>query len=244
MTSNTSGGTSRPASQPGSKGANRSVPQPPSYPRLDELTPDVEQLVVATVGALLIGVLFIVLPEKLTVGPSWLLLVLETVLLAPSLASGLLARRHLPFRLARGLALSLTILVTLDLIVSVVEMVIHLPILKGASLLKTGATLYAINVLVFAVWYWEIDHGGPIKRLISKRVAVDFQFPQQNAGNPQRWLPGFIDYLFLAFCTSTALSPADTVPLTWRAKMLMMTQSIIALIVLAIIVGRSINVLS
>jgi hypothetical protein len=211
---------------------------------LDEAVPDIEQLVVAAIGALLIGVLFIVLPAKLTVGPSWLLLVLEVLLLAPPLGVAMVTRRHLPFRIARSLALSLTILVTLGLILSVGEMVTHLSTLKGAQLLKTGATLYAINVLVFAVWYWEMDHGGPIKRLISKRVAVDFQFPQHATGNQQRWLPGFIDYLFLAFCTSTALSPADTLPLTRRAKLLMMTQSIIALVVLAIIVGRSINILT
>lgn len=193
---------------------------------------------------MLIGVLFIVLPARITFGPSWLLLVLEALLLTPSLATALVARRHLPFRIARGLAVTLTILVTGDLILSVGAMVRNLPTLRGAPLLETGATLYSINVLVFAAWYWEIDHGGPIKRMISKRVAVDFQFPQHASGNPQRWLPGFIDYLFLAFCTSTALSPADTMPLTWRAKLLMMMQSIIALIVLAIIVGRSINVLT
>lgn len=226
-------------------GARRqqSRPQIPSR-QPDESLPDIEQLVVATLGALLIGVLFILLPEKLTVGPNWLVLVLEVILLAPSLAAGVLARRHLPVRLARSLAIGLLVLVTAGLVISVVEMVQQLPSLRGATLLKTGASLYAINVLVFAVWYWEIDHGGPFKRLISKRIAVDFQFPQQAGGNPTRWLPGFIDYLFLAFCTSTALSPADTVPLTRRAKMLMMTQSIIALIVLAIIVGRSINVLT
>jgi uncharacterized membrane protein len=240
MSSNTQGGTNRPAG-PGQ--SNQSQPEHVAR-KIEELAPDIEQLVVATFGALLIGVLYIVLPTALTLGPNWLLLVLEIILLAPTFIVGTVRRRHLPFRIARGLALILTVLVTAGLVISVFEMVTHLSTLKGATLLKTGATLYAINVLVFSVWYWEIDHGGPMKRFISKRIAVDFQFPQQAGGNPTRWLPGFVDYLFLAFCTSTALSPADTVPLTRRAKMLMMAQSIIALIVLAIIVGRSINVLS
>lgn len=226
-------------------GARRQQPRrqiPTRQP--DESLPDIQQLVVATLGALMIGVLFILLPDRLTIGPRWLVLALEVVLLAPSLFAGVLARRHLPFRIARSLAIGLLVLVTAGLVISVFEMITQLSALRGPTLLKTGASLYAINVLVFAVWYWEIDHGGPFKRLTSKRIAIDFQFPQQAAGNPTRWLPGFVDYLFLAFCTSTALSPADTVPLTRRAKALMMTQSVIALIVLAIIVGRSINVLS
>ncbi|HKV84405.1 MAG TPA: hypothetical protein VJN88_07605 [Ktedonobacterales bacterium] len=239
MSSNSRGATNR----PGGPGQS-TQPSEQIVRRIEELSPDVEQILVATVGALLIGVLYIVLPSALTLGPNWLLLVVEAILLAPPFVAGIVRRRHLPFRVARGLALSLTLLVTAGLVISVFEMVTHLSTLKGATLLKTGATLYAINVLVFAVWYWEVDHGGPMKRLISKRIAVDFQFVQQVGGNPTRWLPGFIDYLFLAFCTSTALSPADTMPLTRRAKMLMMTQSIIALIVLAIIVGRSINILS
>lgn len=243
MSTNTRGGVNRPITPSQSKGSQLS-PEQQFARKLEELAPDIEQLLVATVGMLLIGVLFIILPERLTFGPKWLPLVLEAILLLPTLSAGLLRRRHLPFRIARSLAISLTVLVTASLIGSVIEMVTSLSTLKGATLLKTGATLYAINVLVFSVWYWEIDHGGPIKRMISRRVAVDFQFPQQAGGNPQRWLPGFIDYLFLAFCTSTALSPADTMPLTRRAKLLMMMQSIIALIVLAIIVGRSINVLS
>lgn len=249
MSTNSRGGTNQQAAPRRAKGqhlpANVSQSQFEELRRrIDESVPDIEQLLVATGGILLIGVLFIVLPGQVTLGPSWLLLVLEALLLAPSLVSGIIARRHLPFRLARSLAMTLTILVTGDLILSVGALVRNLTTLRGASLLETGATLYTINVLVFAAWYWEIDHGGPIKRMIARRVAVDFQFPQHAAGNPQRWLPGFVDYLFLAFCTSTALSPADTVPLTRRAKLLMMMQSIIALIVLAIIVGRSINVLT
>ncbi|MGH2486992.1 MAG: hypothetical protein ACRDHE_13365, partial [Ktedonobacterales bacterium] len=205
MSSNSRGGPNRPA---GPSHSDRPQPQAQQLVRkIEEVAPDIEQILVATVGALLIGVLYIVLPSVLTLGPNWLLLVVEAILLAPTFVAGIVRRRHLPFRVARGLALILTVLVTAGLIVSVIEMVVHLPSLKGATLLKTGATLYAINVLVFAVWYWEIDHGGPMKRLISKRVAVDFQFPQQSAGNPTRWLPGFIDYLFLGFCTSTALSP-------------------------------------
>lgn len=245
MSTNTRGGINRPTTPtPRTPKGPQLSPEQQIAHRLEELAPDIEQILVASIGMLLIGVLYFILPDRLTFGPRWLLLVLEALLLLPTLATGLLRRRHLPFRIARGLAISLTVLVTASLMGSVAEMVSQLSTLKGATLLKTGATLYAINVLVFSVWYWEIDHGGPIKRLISKRVAADFQFPQQAGGNPQRWLPGFIDYLFLAFCTSTALSPADTVPLTRRAKLLMMTQSIIALIVLAIIVGRSINILS
>ena len=95
---------------------------------------------------------------------------------------------------------------------------------------------------MFATWYWEIDGGGPRKRLIAGHQAADFQFPQQIGGNTSGWAPGFIDYLFLAFCSATALSPADTMPLARRAKLLMMGEALISLLILFLLVARAVNI--
>jgi len=103
--------------------------------------------------------------------------------------------------------------------------------------------IWAMNVLVFGVWYWETDGGGPATRHRNGHRAVDFQFPQQMGGDPGRWKPGFVDYVFLAFCSATALSPADTMPLTRQAKLLMMAEALISMTVLVVLVGRSVNIL-
>jgi len=219
----------------------------------EELLPDAVQIGVAAGGALLVGVLYLLLPERITLSrlPSWLPLALEAVLLAPSLVAVFLLNRWLPYRIARGLALTLLGLLTLVLAISVAEFVLALTLpsvlggkpLEGPSLLRAAVLLWVINILVFAVWYWEIDGGGPLSRLKALYLPTDLLFPQQQQGNPSHWAPGFIDYLFVAFCFSTALSPADTAPLTRRAKALMMAQASISLAIAALLVGRSVNIL-
>jgi hypothetical protein len=111
-------------------------------------------------------------------------------------------------------------------------------------LLRAAALLWASNILVFGLWYWQIDGGGPLKRHLSQHQAADFMFPQQAEGNPGRWVPHFLDYLFLAFTASTALSPADTFPLTRPAKMLMMVESIIAMTIIVLLAARAVNIFS
>ncbi|PWT75667.1 MAG: hypothetical protein C5B60_05085, partial [Chloroflexi bacterium] len=128
--------------------------------RLNEIPPDIPQLVVATAGALLVGILYLALPKQLRVDPGWLLLVIEVVLLAPAFIAIIFWGRHLPYRAARGLALCLSAILTLALVASVLLLIMHLtskPVLAGPDLLKSGAVLWACNVLVFAAWYWEID---------------------------------------------------------------------------------------
>lgn len=209
----------------------------------EELIPDAVQVGIAAVGALLIGVMYLVLPNTLTIGPDWLLLVVEAVLLAPVVVEVAFLRRMLPYRLTRGLALGLLVVVTLALGVSVFLLVHNLESFRHArDLLPSAALIWGINVLVFATWYWEIDGGGPLKRLKAGHEAADFQFPQQVGGNTSGWAPGFIDYLFLAFCSATALSPADTMPLMRRAKLLMMCEAIVSLLILFLLVARAVNI--
>lgn len=194
------------------------------------------------IGILAIGVLYLLLPDEYTIGPSWLLLAVIGVLLLPYIISSL-THYHLPHTTARLIALVILGLVTLALVSGVTLLIVTLPSRRGSTLLYSAVILWSLNILVFALWYWEIDCGGPIKRHMSGHQAVDFLFPQQVDGNPKGWVPLFVDYLFLAFNTSTALSPADTYPLTRRAKGLMMIQAVISLSIIVFLAARAVNIL-
>jgi uncharacterized membrane protein len=114
------------------------------------------------------------------------------------------------------------------------------------SVLVDAALIWASNVVTFAVWYWEIDGGGPAERRMDAHTSEDFVFPQlarQEGREVTGWAPGFLDYLFLAFNTSTAFSPTDTPVLSQRAKVLTMIQSVLSLVVILVLVGWAINTL-
>jgi len=197
----------------------------------------------AAIGTLTIGFLYLALPQELTFGPSWLLLVLETVLLLPLLYSWT-THRPLPHITIRILTLAILGVVTLGLAGSIALLIYTLPGNKQASvLLRSAGLLWCSNILVFALWYWEIDGGGPHKRRLSGHKAADLMFPQQVDGNTTCWIASFIDYLFVAFTGATALSPTDTYPLTPRAKMLMMIEAIFSLIIIVLLAARAVNIL-
>ena len=135
-------------------------------------------------------------------------------------------------------------IVTLALAISILLLIISLPTNKHATdLLGSAAVLWSVNVLVFALWYWEIDGGGPWQRHQAGHQAADFMFPQQANGNDGSWAPHFLDYLFLAFTGSTALSPADTFPLTRPAKTLMMIEAMLSLTIIVLLAARAVNIL-
>jgi hypothetical protein len=118
-------------------------------------------------------------------------------------------------------------------------------VIDGVYLLTSSIVLWVSNVLIFSLLYWQIDLGGPEARLHHCHRHPDWLFPQ--AGLPEEmapdWHPTFVDYLFLAFTTATAFSPTDTLPLTTRAKLLMMAESAISLVNLAAVAARAINIL-
>ena len=142
---------------------------------------------------------------------------------------------------------------TAGLIVSVILLVVTLPKSKEpAKLLLSAASLWITNILVFALWYWRLDAGGPHQRdKRARHCDGAILFPQmtmsekalREAGE-QNWSPNFIDYLFLAFNTSTAFSPTDAPVLARWAKLLMMVQSLVSLLIIALLAARAINTLS
>lgn len=199
------------------------------------------QRLAAVIGALAIGVLYLALPGHLIYGPNWLLLVIEAVLLLPLLLS-LMTNRPLSYMAIRILTLTLLAVVTAGLAVSIALLIITLPTDKQAAvLLRSAALLWCSNILVFALWYWEIDGGGPHKRHMAGHLAADFMFPQQVDGEVGNWAPNFVDYLFVAFTDATALSPADTFPLTRTAKGLMMLEASLSLIIIVLLAARAVN---
>jgi hypothetical protein len=194
-------------------------------------------------GIVAIGILYALLPSRISLGPRWLLLVIEGVLLLPIVIAMLTKRRVSPVTIRVGSMILLGI-VTFALAVDVVRLLFTLPgNLKGISLLYSGLLLYCFNILVFALWYWGIDGGGPEKRQQSDHQLADFMFPQQVGGNDGNWAPQFFDYLSVAFTGATAFSPTDTMPLSHRAKLLMMLEAMLALLLISFVVSRAINIL-
>ena len=196
------------------------------------------------VALLAVGALYGVISDGLTLGPRAFLLGLVAVLLIPLLSAHLRGSH----RLARWFGLGVVGLVTVAVTASVFLLVSSS--LGGRTsaptLLRDAALLWIINVATFAVWYWEIDSGGPAQRHQEEHHSEDFLFPQLNLPNKaaRTWSPGFLDYLFLAFNTSTAFSPTDTAFLSRRAKVLMMVQALASLLILAVLVSRAINTLA
>ncbi len=202
----------------------------------------------AVLAVLAVGGLNLSLPEPLTFGPSWLLLVVVTVLLIPILV----ARMRGSFELNQKLGYVLLWVVTAALVWSVWLLVLSLPrhTLAPLALLRSAAALWITNVLVFASWYWRLDAGGPHARNLSTcHTKGDFLFPQMTLAPGTQtpldpaWSPGFVDYLFLAFNTSTAFSPTDSPVLSRWAKVAMMVQSSISLVTLALLAARAVNIL-
>jgi len=154
------------------------------------------------------------------------------------------------YRLTRTVIIVSTAFVTLDLIGSVVALVLTLHWrnagLGGLNLLWDSAVVWVTNLIVFGIWYWLIDSGGPLKRATGDVTQVDFAFPQQTEEYKgwKQWQPGFFDYLFLAFNTNTDFSVGETIPLSRRAKALMMTQAVISLVIIVTIAARAIGILA
>jgi hypothetical protein len=207
----------------------------------------------AMFSLLIIGALAEVLPHQLAFGPRWLLLGIVVALAIPTI----LARRGGYHTLNRILGYTLNGIVTAALIGSVFLLVRSLPhhTVPAEQLLQVSAVLWSSNVLVFASWYWRLDAGGPSAReLREAHTEGAFLFPQMTLTEPmakamrathggRAWSPRFVDYLFLAFNTSTAFSPTDVPVLSRWAKGLMMVQSSISLLTIALLAARAINVI-
>lgn len=201
------------------------------------------------IAILAVGGLHIALPSALIMGPRWLFPSLVLVLLIPAVVSHHTGRQ----RLNTLFGFLVDALLTIGLIISIARLIGTLPMRKQdpLALLVSAASLWITNILVFALWYWRLDAGGPHERdKIPGHQNGSFLFPQMTMSaavlretDQLDWSPNFIDYLFLAFNTSTAFSPTDVPVLSRWAKILMMLQSLISLLIIALLAARAINIL-
>lgn len=215
----------------------------------------------ASLAVLAALLLYITLPPRLTIGPSWF---------APALVLGLLIplsifapHRHTEDRRSRFASIILIAIVNFFNLVSVLLLVAAFfrpekaPLHQPGFLLRTGAQIWFTNILVFALWFWELDGDGPDVRAHANSAIefqnVDFLFPQMQmtiaSGGAKScvdplWKPLFFDYLYLAFTNATAFSPTDVMPVSRQAKALMGAEALVALITVAIVLARAISLIA
>ena len=190
------------------------------------------------------GALNLTLPAWVTAGPRGLLLAIVTLLALPVQVAHMTGRPKLNHALSFVSVSILTVGLLCSLSYLLAGMSTHK--LQPTELLLCAGALWLSNVMVFSLWYWRLDAGGPNRRDAREGHSDGaFLFPQMTLESRRDgWSPGFVDYLFLAFNTSTALSPTDAPVLDRWAKLLMMTQSLISLTIVALLVARAINTLA
>ena len=203
----------------------------------------------AVLAVLAIGAIYLALPHTLVLGPIWLLPTLIVILLAPTVLSHRVGR----YSLNRTLGMIINGITTLALIGSVILLVRTLPTHRSSplQLLRSGGLLWLTNVIVFALWYWRLDGGGPTVRHKEKKFgSTSFLFPQMQIPQEERaqfacvrWRPRFVDYLFVAFTQSSTFGPTDSPLLARWAKVLAMIQILISLTIVVLLISRAIGVL-
>jgi uncharacterized membrane protein len=189
------------------------------------------------------------LPDRHVLSPTVLFPTVEVLLLVV-LVIGDPGRIDRSSPALKRLTVALVVVMTVDNLAGVAELVRG--ILDGSDgdngtvLLATGAALWVTNVIAFSLWFWLLDRGGPAARALGTPHAAAFAFPENTSQElaPPNWRPQYPDYLYLAFTNSTALSPTDTMPMTRWAKMLMLVQSTISLVIAVMIVARAVNILN
>jgi uncharacterized membrane protein len=209
----------------------------------------------AALALLAAAALHFVLPRSIVVGPPWAVLGAVALLVG----SSVLARKRHAWRANEWLSYAALAALTVALVFGLIGLLYALPrrLEPAPAMLRSAAVLWVTNVLVFAGWYWRLDGGGPNAR--DRRDAHErgaFLFPQMILPDADAamipvddtlpaaaWRPGFVDYLFLAFNTSTAFSPTDVPVLSRWAKGMMMIQSVISFTSVAVIVARAVNIL-
>jgi hypothetical protein len=217
----------------------------------------------AAVAVVIVLGLYITLPRQFTFGPVYLAPVLVLGILLPLLIFA--PSRHQESPVQRFASVALIAIINFFNIASVALLIYeamfapgHAAMLAvqgaGTHLLMAGAQIWLANILVYAMWYWEIDGGGPDPRAHAASalefLRADFLFPQMMVGDERiaciekRWKPLFLDYLFLAFTNALAFSPADTFPISRPAKMLMMAEAVTSFVTIAVVLARAVGIVA
>ncbi|HSE91316.1 MAG TPA: hypothetical protein VLJ79_34225 [Candidatus Binatia bacterium] len=189
------------------------------------------------------------LPGHVTALPVWVSYLAALAVLVPMAAVALTRGNILWLRIERAIIILLATVYVSNTIAELADMIgvitLHPSGNNAFSLLSSSVAIWIANVLIFSLLYWQIDRGGPYARAQNLTVKPDWLFPEPAIPEdlPHDWRPLFLDYLYLGYNTATAFSPTDALPLTHRAKMLMMIESTISLLTMVIILSRAINII-
>jgi hypothetical protein len=191
--------------------------------------------------------LYMTLPGTLTIGPGWVIPALEAALLIPLMVRAPYRHREevRVIRLASLLLIALVNIAVVASLVLLVNLVLSGEAVTGRQLIFSGIQIWLTLILVFSLWFWEVDRGGPGIRGEADQAEPDFLFPQMATHELGQadWMPGFVDYLYLSFTNATAFSPTDTMPLTVRAKVLMLVEASSSITTIVMVAGRAVNIL-
>ena len=208
-----------------------------------------EPRVHVTVAILISIGLMLALPARVANHPRWVLPGLAVLLLIGVFAAKS-GRHEQRSRVVRIASLSLIAVLSLSNATSAGRLIVDLVRSQGiysrpAQLLLTGASIWLTNVIVFGLWYWEFDRGGPVERAAGVQPYPDLLFPQMTIPDlaPPEWEPGFVDYLYVSFTNALAFSPTDVMPMTRWAKLTMLTQSAVSVMTVALVIARAVNIL-
>ncbi len=191
--------------------------------------------------------LYLVLPERLELGPRWLIPAFEAALVIPLTVFNPYRRRSeaLHVRLAALAGIAVVNVANISSVVLLVGALLNAKPVSGRQLVYSAVAVWVTNAIVFGLWFWELDRGGPGVRGTDSERLPDFQFPQMATPEvaSKSWLPTCIDYLYVGFTNATAFSPTDAMPLTAAAKSLMTAESMVSLITVVVVAARAVNIL-
>jgi len=129
--------------------------------------------------------------------------------------------------------------------VLLVQRLLNTSVSQGRALIYSAVSVWLTNIIIYGIWFWEIDRGGPTRRAAGDKFVYDLQFPQLENPHlaPKDWEPKFTDYLYTSFANGTSFAPADAMPLSRRMKILFVTESMVSFITIAVVAARAVNIL-
>lgn len=214
-------------------------------------TKHTEQRWAVVLAILFVLALLVQFPHRIRIFPPLILCVIVAAEMIPLIIVMLMPQQRFWQRIERASTLifsaAAAVLCVANLSTIIKVMLDNSQEVSGLQLLVSGLGVWIINIVSFSILYWTVDRGGPAGRLGNTATIADWLFPQEGAPKedyPEGWKPAYIDYLFLGFSTSAAFSATDVLPLTHRAKLLMMLQSSISLLTILVVMSRAINILA
>ena len=199
--------------------------------------------------AIIVAFALSLLPGRVRAFPPWMVLLLTGVLIAPMAGLWLSSAKQRWLQIEGIITMLFVVLGVVGMVFDLKDLFVKMVTppngITGIQLLNSSISLWASNLLVFSVAYWRVDRGGSVARANQKPGAPDWLFPREGADDESLppWRPTFVDYLFLAFCTAAAFTPAEAMPMTTRAKLVMMAEGLIALVTVLAIASRAIGLL-